>query len=256
MTLEATAAEVPVDQFSADIVATDAQSGYRVLIENQLEGSDHTHLGQILTYLAGLEAKTVVWVAPEFADAHRSAIRWLNEHTDDDFSFFAVRLRVVRIGDSPYAPVFEVVEKPNQWERHLSKITHRAGSENGDLRERFWQRYLALHPSIFKPSRHSNVWLPMLPDGSIVLSMYVGTMSGMFLRPRFGADSNEIDAFMAQNSERLDKVFGPSQMATPGYFYGTEIDISLQETERWNELIQWMEEKRCSYVDVLNSAPA
>lgn len=82
MELEATDTEVAVDSFSADIIAKDSRTGDRVLIENQLEASDHRHLGQILTYLAGIEAKSIVWVAREFQEAHRSAIRWLNEHTD------------------------------------------------------------------------------------------------------------------------------------------------------------------------------
>ena len=102
--------EVDVGRFPADLLARNPQDGSLVLIENQLEGSDHSHLGQVLTYLAGLEAKTIIWIAREFDDAHRSAVNWLNEHTTDPFAFFAVRLKVVRIGDSPLAPVFEIVE--------------------------------------------------------------------------------------------------------------------------------------------------
>ena len=149
--LEATDTESAVDNFSADIIAKDVRTGDRVLIENQLEASDHKHLGQILTYLAGIEAKSIVWVARQFQEAHRSAIRWLNEHTDDDFAFFAVRVRVVRIGDSPFAPVFEVVEQPNNWERKLGRQAARAESELTRLRRRFWDRYLQRHPGVFRP---------------------------------------------------------------------------------------------------------
>ena len=99
-----------------------------ILIENQLEQTDHTHLGQIMTYLAGLDAKTVVWIAPSFREPHLSAIRWLNEHTADGFSFFALKARVVRIGDSPFAPMFEVVEQPNLWDRQIE------AAHSGDLR--------------------------------------------------------------------------------------------------------------------------
>lgn len=99
--LEMTGTEVAVDTFSADILARNPMDDTVVLIENQLEQTDHTHLGQIMTYLAGLDAHTVVWIAPAFREPHLSAIRWLNEHTADGFSFFAVKARVVRIGDSP-----------------------------------------------------------------------------------------------------------------------------------------------------------
>ncbi len=126
-----------VDSFSADILAKDVDTDDRVLIENQLEASDHRHLGQILTYLAGLDAKSVVWIARHFNEAHRSAIRWLNENTDGRFAFFAVRVCVVRIGDSPFAPVFEVVEKPNAWERALGGRARAAETELTRLRQRF-----------------------------------------------------------------------------------------------------------------------
>ena len=86
--LEPEGTEIQVEQFAADIVARNRADGSRVLVENQLEGSDHTHLGQILTYLAGVQAQTVVWVAGYFDEAHRSAVRWLNDHTVEPFAFF------------------------------------------------------------------------------------------------------------------------------------------------------------------------
>ena len=112
--LEREGTEMHVGPLRADIVARNPRDDSRVLIENQLEHADLHHLGQVLAYLAGLEAKTVVWVAKGFDEAHLSALRWLNEHTAESFAFFAVRVRVVRIGDSPLAPVFEVLEPPER----------------------------------------------------------------------------------------------------------------------------------------------
>ena len=89
--LELEGQEVSVESFSADILARNPQNDSRVLIENQLEQTDHTHLGQILTYLAGLEAQVVIWVASSFRDPHISAVQWLNDHTVAPFAFFAVR---------------------------------------------------------------------------------------------------------------------------------------------------------------------
>lgn len=116
---EVEATEHAVGSFSADIIARD-RDGY-VLIENQLEQTDHTHLGQILTYLAGLDgAVKVVWVSTKVREEHRAAVDWLNAHTPDDFSFFAVELELFQIGSSPAAPHFHVVAKPNEWSRHIS----------------------------------------------------------------------------------------------------------------------------------------
>lgn len=149
--------EVDVDGFSADIIATVPGTDQRVLIENQLESSDHRYLGQILTYLSGVGANAVIWIARDFHEAHRSAIGWLNEHTSDEFAFFAVRARVVQIGESPMAPVFEVVERPNTWERTLTRSRNKATSELTLQREAFWRRYLERCPGAFKPSPGSNV---------------------------------------------------------------------------------------------------
>ena len=115
--LELEGTEVSVEGFSADILARIPSDNSMVVIENQLENTDHTHLGQVLTYLAGLEAQTVIWIAREFQGPHLSAIRWLNSHTVDPFAFFAVKVRAVRIGDAPapVAPLFEVLERPNDW---------------------------------------------------------------------------------------------------------------------------------------------
>ncbi|MDD9990155.1 MAG: hypothetical protein OXQ31_28055, partial [Spirochaetaceae bacterium] len=108
------------------------------------------------------------------------------------------------------------------------------------------------HPGIFHPVRTANVWVPMLSNESVFLSMYVGSKtSGMFLRGRRAADGNEISELMTQNAERLEGEFGPSRMKTEGYYYGTETDISLQEEDRWDELINWMEAQRCRYAEVL-----
>lgn len=142
--------EVRVDTFAADILGRNSLDDTIVLIENQLEVSDHTHLGQILTYLSGLDARTVIWISPQFREPHLSAIRWLNQHTDDEFAFFAVRLRVVRIGDSPFAPIFEVLEKPSGWERDLKAAAKSAANDSDITRRRlaYWRRSLERHPDL------------------------------------------------------------------------------------------------------------
>ena len=252
--LEATDIEAAVESYSADIVAKDVRTGERVVIENQLEASDHKHLGQIMTYLAGIEAKSVVWVARQFQEAHRSAIRWLNEHTDDDFAFFAIRLRVVQIGESPFAPVFEMVEQPNNWERTLGRRTAAAESELTQLRQRFWSRYLERHPGTFAPTRHSNVWIPMSADGEVVLSMYVGSRSsGMFLRGRFGTDGGQLAPLMAQHVEAFETALGAVQSGGSGHYYVTTHDINVRQDTRWDELIDWMDAQRRKYASVLDS---
>jgi hypothetical protein len=107
--VEVEATEHDVGRFSADIVARD-QNGSIILIENQLESTNHKHLGQLLTYLAGLEGDArVIWIATEFLEEHRAAIDWLNANTNEHFDFFGVQTEVVKIGNSDPAPRFNVV---------------------------------------------------------------------------------------------------------------------------------------------------
>jgi len=115
--LELEAVEQNVGPFRADILCRDTLSDRWVLVENQLERTDHTHLGQVMTYAAGLDAVTIVWIAAQVADEHRAAMDWLNEITDTEVRFFALEVELWRIGDSPAAPKFNVVSKPNDWSR-------------------------------------------------------------------------------------------------------------------------------------------
>lgn len=118
--LELEAQEKAVGPFRADILCKDIGTGSWVLIENQLERTDHSHLGQLLTYASGLEAVTIIWIAAKFTEEHRSTLDWLNKITDDSFRFFGLEVELWRIGDSPAAPKFNIVSKPNNWSRSVA----------------------------------------------------------------------------------------------------------------------------------------
>ena len=119
--LELEAKEKPVGPFRADLLCKDTNSNAWVLIENQLERTDHGHLGQLLTYASGLEAVTIVWIASRFTEEHRSTFDWLNRITDKDFNFFGLEVELWRIGTSVPAPKFNIVSKPNDWSRSVSQ---------------------------------------------------------------------------------------------------------------------------------------
>lgn len=119
--LELEATEKNVGPFRADILCKDTATGAWVLVENQLEATDHRHLGQLLTYAAGLEAVTIVWLAATFTEEHRATLDWLNQITDDRFTFFGLEIELWRIGDSFAAPKFNIISKPNDWSTSVSK---------------------------------------------------------------------------------------------------------------------------------------
>ncbi|MBX3595581.1 DUF4268 domain-containing protein [Sphingomonas sp.] len=137
--LELEAQEKAVGPFRADILCKDIGSGAWVLIENQLERTDHSHLGQLLTYASGLEAVTIVWIAARFTEEHRSTLDWLNRITDDSFRFFGLEVELWKIGDSAAAPKFNMVSKPNNWSRSVAQAA-RAIDESELSETRLLQR--------------------------------------------------------------------------------------------------------------------
>jgi len=247
MPLELTDTEVLTGTFYADILARNPEDDSVVLIENQLEQTDHTHLGQIMTYLAGLEAKTVIWIAPSFREEHKSAIRWLNQHTADGFSFFALRLRVVRIGDSPFAPIFEIIERPNNWERTVKqKAATSEGAAYYDIKQAFWSRFLERHPEFatlgFQAWRYSNNYINLHAEPEIQLSVRFGrTDSGVFVRSAFGETADALVDLLSPHrvelETRLQTVLGPNGR---GYFLGKTLPHGEVSEENWPEIMDWM----------------
>lgn len=131
--LELEATEQSVGPFAADILCKDPMRDQWVLIENQLEQTDHTHLGQIITYAAGLNAVTVIWIASKFVEQHRAALDWLNEITAEGTDFFGVEVELWRIGESSaVAPKFNIVSKPNAWSKQIARTPRDGRKWNRD----------------------------------------------------------------------------------------------------------------------------
>jgi len=144
--LELEAQEKAVGPFRADILCKDANSEEWVLVENQLERTDHSHLGQLLTYASGLKAVTIVWIATRFTEEHRSTLDWLNQITDASFRFFGLELEAWKIGNSAAAPKFNIVSKPNNWSRSVASAARAIDeSELSDVRLRQLEYWKAFH---------------------------------------------------------------------------------------------------------------
>lgn len=143
--------EHKVGNYELDILGRVEENDAVVIVENQLSSTDHGHLGQLITYAAGLKAAIIVWIAGEVRDEHRSAIEWLNSHTDDKVSFFLVRPEVFRIDDSRPAVRFHVEASPSEFNRRLKSVVETEESPRHEFRRKFWEdlfEYLAAngHP--------------------------------------------------------------------------------------------------------------
>lgn len=142
VTLADISKEVYVGTYRCDLVGVDESTGIKIIVENQLEASNHDHLGKIITYASGLDAQVVVWIVKQAKEEHKSAIEWLNNNTNSNINFFLIELHAYKIGNSLPAPYFEIIEKPNDFIKN-SKINSNQGELNKSQSERleFWSKF-------------------------------------------------------------------------------------------------------------------
>lgn len=134
--------EASVGNFNVDILAEEDNTGRKIVIENQLESTDHDHLGKIITYASGFDAEFVIWIVKSVRDEHKQAVDWLNEHTDSNINIFAIQMEVWKISNSPYAPKFQVIAKPNDWAKAVKKSTMQSElSDTKLLQLDFWTKF-------------------------------------------------------------------------------------------------------------------
>jgi len=180
--------EQAVGDFSLDLIGRDISNSCVLIVENQLAETDHKHLGQLLTYAAGTDAATIVWVAPSFREEHRRALDYLNDKSISDIRFFGVEVRVVRIGNSSPAPMFHLVSKPAETGTQVII----SGAANGlspqrDLYRRFWTKYLETvhsnHPSmtnVRSPATRTFAHVNYLRKGVTIVLGFIVPQSKVF----------------------------------------------------------------------------
>ena len=132
--------ESAVGNFSVDLFATEEGTGRKIIIENQLEDTNHDHLGKIITYASGKGAEVIIWIVKHARDEHRQAIEWLNQHTDENMGFFLIEIELWRINDSLPAPKFNVIEKPNDWAKTMKVVDGLSAHQKMQLE--FWQAFI------------------------------------------------------------------------------------------------------------------
>ncbi|MCK5466062.1 DUF4268 domain-containing protein [Candidatus Parcubacteria bacterium] len=134
--------EASVGKFSVDILAEEENTGRKIIIENQLEITDHDHLGKIITYASGYDAEIVIWIVKNVRDEHKQAVDWLNEHTDEKINFFAIKMELWQIGNSSLASKFQIISKPNDWAKAVKKSAGKSElTETKTLQLEFWNKF-------------------------------------------------------------------------------------------------------------------
>ncbi len=131
--------ESSVGDFNVDIFASETGTDRRIIIENQLEDTNHDHLGKLITYASGKSADVIIWVVKHAREEHRAAIEWLNNHTDEKIGFFLCEIKLYRIGNSGPAVKFEVIEQPNDWTKEVKKNDY--ANKTQQQRYEYWASF-------------------------------------------------------------------------------------------------------------------
>ncbi len=263
--LEVENVEVAVGPYSADILAKDTGTGKFVVIENQLEKTDHDHLGKAITYASVLDASTVIWIATDFTEEHKKALDWLNDHTNDEFSFYGVQLELWQIDESKPALRFNIISKPNLAVRQAARSM--AVEELSDKRKfqyDFWVRFrdkLAKTkkiPSLQTP--RPQYWFDVAlgksdihisntcntDENSVGIRIYIGNKIVDVMLPYLESRKDEIENALNEslswnpNPENRDKVIL--------LLHSTD----LSKPEKVNEAIDWLIEKTIKFRDVFS----
>lgn len=267
--LELEAQEKDVGPFKADMLCRDTGSDHLVLVENQLEKTDHTHLGQLMTYAAGLSAVTIVWAAQRFTEEHRAALDWLNNITSGEINFFGLEVELWKIGDSPVAPKFNIVSKPNDWVKSGSGA--RSQFESGSLSEtrkmqlEFWtafKEYILDRDSVVKPQKpFPNHWMSFAIGRS-------GFWTNALINTRDnrvwceltlgGPDKSKFFSMLQSEKDKIEAEFGDSLnwRDTPvqkhAHISITYENVDPTDREKWPDLQRWLAEKLEAFHNVFS----
>ena len=246
--------EKPVGKFSLDLFGTDLNTNRKVIVENQLETSNHNHLGQLLTYAGGVEPSVIVWVAKSIRQEHRAALEWLNSVTDSETMFFGVEVKAIKIGDSEPAPMLDLVVEPNSWVKEVrSSSGGNFESEKSKAYGDFWRTLIeevsGELPEFASRKPWNRGWLPVGQGLSGVRLTLVFYAQGLRTEFYFGSSDQRLnqsrfDAVLALR-EPIESAIGQplewealeGRKACRIALYGPDGDIT--ESERWADYRTW-----------------
>lgn len=206
--------ESAVGGFSVDIFATEETTGRKIIIENQLEDTDHDHLGKVITYASGKNAEVIIWIVKRARDEHRQAVEWLNQHTDENIGFFLLEIELWKIDESKPAVKFNVVERPNDWAKTMKNKEGLTETKQSQLE--YWQSFsdYANNEDMF--TRELSVTKP-LPQSwynlSVGTSKYNLVLRVGYQKKKISAEiyineDKEIFEHFKQYSEKLEETMG------------------------------------------------
>lgn len=253
--------EASVGKFNVDILAEEENTGRKIVIENQLETTNHDHLGKLITYASGFDAEIIIWIVKDVRDEHKQAIDWLNEHSDEHANYFAIKMEVWQIGDSPFAPKFQVISQPNDWAKAVKKgRTESELSEIKLMQFEFWTDFRN-----FGQERNSNLrfrkpypqhWYDIgigIPKAHI--SLIVDTRNNQIRCELYIPDDKELyqglesfrDSIESELTCELEWMFLEDRKASR---VRTITDADISDSQNWEEYFSWLLTKTTDFQNV------
>jgi hypothetical protein len=253
--------EANVGCFNVDMLAEEANTGRKIIIENQLELTDHDHLGKIITYASGVDAEVIVWIVRSVRDEHKQAIDWLNEHTDENVNFFAIQMEVWRIGDSPCAPKFQIIAKPNDWAKAVKKTTAQGElSDTKMLQLEFWSKfkeYAQEHNSAIKLRKvYPQHWYDISIGFSYVhITLTVNSQTEQMTCEIYIPDSKQLFSALLKNKANIESELTEplvwEELATKKACRIKLVRVgALTDQDSWETYHAWMCEKVADFQKV------
>lgn len=257
-------AEVKTGRYSVDILAEEENTGRKVIIENQLESTDHDHLGKLVTYASGHDAEYIVWVVKDAKEEHRQALEWLNDNTGNQLNFFLLRLELWKIDDSKPAVKFNTIVKPNEWTKTLRERTQSDDlSETKLMQLDFWQQFKSfckennsrLGTQKASPRHWYNISIGR--SGSKVV-LTVNTREEELGCELYIKDDKEwFDELYEQKNEIEEKISAALEWQRLDDKKASRIklakNVDLEDQENWPEYLEWLHEKAENFREVFGS---
>jgi hypothetical protein len=244
--------EVDVGRYRIDILANDSNTDHKVVIENQLEPTNHDHLGKVITYAAGLDAKYLVWIVKDVLPEHQKAIEWLNEYLDEEIRIFLLRIEVWQIGDSAFAPKFEIVSAKNDWAAVVKRSASSGAYSDTKLKQQqFWIEMCEYIRNIDASMRLQTPlpqhWFNFSLGSSLAhLATTVNTKQNRFAVDMYISNDKALFQFLKEDEEDLKKAIGldlnwfEGEKAS-GFRVFRQVDNVFDETHK-DENFKWLYE--------------
>jgi hypothetical protein len=256
--------EASVGKFNVDILAEEENTGRKIVIENQLEVTDHDHLGKIITYASGFDAEIIIWIVKTVRDEHKQAIDWLNEHTDNKINFFSIQMEVWKISDSPFAPKFSVIAQPNNWAKAVktSSNSNNKLTETKLLQLEFWEKFKDYAEEnqykIKLRKAYAQHWYDVSFGSSLAhITLTINSQSNQITCELYITDSKPLFHELSLHKSDIESKLGyslsweelPNKKASR---IKTTNSVDFLTVEKWSEYHKWMCENAIKFQNVFS----